>query len=248
MLRTLALISAIPAISDIVSVGASVGNCTTGAGTANCQLGTVTGGGTETVVVTTLTSAVGVDSFSASVSATVDDNSGNNQAAVQLTVDPAVDLTLTIPPIIQLTLNQSTNVTIDVANNSILDATNIALGVIVDAGVTVDSAAWTGGTCVVNGQQVDCQANTLASQASMLLVLGVTGVSAGRQNFNVTISADEQDRNVANNSITGSVMVNEPQAAAEDGGGGAAGLVMLLLLMMATVTRHNRRCTVLPIG
>jgi hypothetical protein len=80
------------------------------------------------------------------------------------------------------------------------------------------------------------------------VVLGITGVSLGRQNFNVTVSADEQDRNVSNNSITGSVMVNAPQAAAEDSGGGATGLAILLLLMSATLARHIRRCKALPIG
>ena len=230
----------IPTVASIVSVSATTGTCTSGAGIADCQLGTVGGGATETVVISTLTSSTGVDSFSAAVTATVDDYSGNNQASVQLTVNPAVDLVLTLSPTVQLLLDQSTNVTIGVDNNSTLDANNVVLGITVDAGVNVDSASWGGGTCTVNAQQVDCQASIIANQTGLSLTLGVTGVSAGQQSFDVTVSSDEQDRNVADNSITGFIVVNSPPSE-DDSGGGAADIPTLLLLMMATIAGRTRR-------
>jgi uncharacterized repeat protein (TIGR01451 family) len=231
----------IPSLADIVSVSSTVGTCTSGAGTASCQLGTVSGTGTATVVISTLTSSVGVDSFLASVSATVDDANSNNQASVSLTVDPAVDLVLTVPNTVQLALDQSTSVAVSIDNNSVLDANNVVVDITVDVGVSIESANWSGAACTVTGQQVDCQASVIGSQSGTSVTLGVTGVSAGVQNYSITVSSDEDDRNPANNSITGSVSVNSPQSQEEDSGGGATGLVTLLFLMLATVARRSRR-------
>lgn len=231
----------IPPIADIVSVSATTGTCTSGAGSANCQLGVVAGGGSHTVVLSTLTSSVGIDSFLATVSATVDDSAGNNQANVQLTVNPAVDMAVSVGSTAQVAETQSINVTIGVDNNSSLDASNVLLGVSLDPGLTINSANWSAGSCSINAQQVDCQAAAVGSQAVTSVTIGVTGALAGRHNYDITVSSDEDDRDVANNSITGVVSVNSPQAEEEESGGGAAGLVSLLFLMLASASRRSRR-------
>jgi copper chaperone CopZ len=88
----------LPTLADIISSSASAGSCTSGAGSVNCELGTVGGGASVTVSVTTISSDVGSSAFDASVSAAVDDNGTNNQSsdAVNVTLSFAMDSGVTI--------------------------------------------------------------------------------------------------------------------------------------------------------
>jgi hypothetical protein len=70
------------------------------------------------------------------------------------------------------------------------------------------------------------------------LNINVTGISSGSKNLTVTLSSVEAEANPADNSINGSVRVNDPKD--EEGGGSTAPIFLLLLTMTALLTRRRR--------
>jgi hypothetical protein len=123
-------------------------------------------------------------------------------------------------------------------NLSILDATAVTLSISLDSGLRADNASWSIGTCTVTDRQVDCQAASFANQSSSTMNVGVTGITAGTRSFTVTLSSNEADADTANNTVNGSVRVNDPN---DDGGGGATGLPFLCLLGVAAIFRRPRK-------
>lgn len=223
----------LPDIVSFVSVATSSGSCTNGAGTVNCLLGDVSGSSLNTITVTTLTTAVGVGMFDATVTADVDEMPGNNQESVQLTVDPAVELVVNAPAARSINLDQSTTVSATLENRSILDATGVTLSISLDDGLRADTATWSIGNCTVTAQQVDCQTANFASQSNSTLNIGVTGTSVGAKSYSVTLSSVEADIDPANNSVDGTVTVTvvvPDPGGSSGGGGGATGLPFLWLL------------------
>jgi uncharacterized repeat protein (TIGR01451 family) len=223
-----------------VSATASAGNCSSGAGTVNCQIGDVPGLTGRTVTLTTTASALGTGSFDATVSSDADERPSNNQSSVQLTVDPAVDLVINSPNAATININASTTQSALIENASMLDATGLSLSVSLNSGLRADSASWPVGTCTVTPQQIDCQGSGLASQASTTLTIGVTGVSAGARSYTVTLTSNEPDANTGDNTLTGSISVVDP-ASNDDGGGGALGLPLLLLGSLVFALRRRRQ-------
>jgi len=222
---------------SFVSAAASVGTCTNGAGTVNCVLGDVSGISLNTVTVSTFTTAVGVGTFDATVTADVDERPGNNQDSVQLTVDPAVDLVANAPGALSINLDQSTTVNVTLENRSILDATGVSLSISLNNGLRADTATWSIGTCTVAAQQVDCTANNFAKQSNSTLNVRVTGLSSGAQTYTVALSSNEADADTTNNSVDGTVNVNDPNASSS---GGAIGLPFLWLLGLAVFLTRRR--------
>ena len=225
---------------SFLSSGVTSGSCTNGAGTVNCLLGDIAASSTSTVIVTTITTGTGVGMFSATVSADVDDNPGNNQDFVQVTVDPAVNLIINPPTALQVTIDQSTTVRAVLENQSILDATGVSLSISLDNGLRADSASWSIGTCTIAAQQVDCQTSNFGGQSSSTLDVGVTGITTGLQNYTLTLSSNEADADPSDNTLTGAVTVNSVAGGGDDSGGGAADLILLWLLgCMALLTRRR---------
>ncbi|MDH3613160.1 MAG: M12 family metallo-peptidase [Gammaproteobacteria bacterium] len=228
----------LPGTLTIESVTASAGTCTDGAGTVNCLLGDVAGLSNRTITITTTPTSVGVGMLNAAVTADVDDVPGNNLEALQVTVDPAVELVVNAPATASVRIDQSTTVSATLENRSVLAATGVTLSISLNAGLRADSATWSIGTCTVTAQQIDCQAANFAAQSSSALNIGVTGVSEGGKRYTVTLSSNEVDTDLANNSVDGTVRVNAPK----DEGGGAIGPAFLWLLALITVlARRGRR-------
>ena len=230
----------LPANVSYIDASGGSATCSSGAGTVSCQLGDVAGGSATTIALTADTVAVGVGSFAATVSADADDIPGNNQDSVQLTVDPAVNLVINAPSDRQVTQDQSTTVSTTLDNLSSLNATNVTLSIILDAGLRADTATWSIGTCNVTAQQIDCQANQFVGQSSANLSVGVTGLTTGNQRYTVTLASNETDADTADNSAEGSVRVSSPSGSDDEEGGGSFGWIFLLLLA-ATSIRANRR-------
>ena len=225
----------------LVSATASSGSCSSGAGTVNCQLGDIPGLSGRTVTLTTTASAVGVGILDATVTSDFDERPGNNQATVQFSVDPAVDLAVNSPPASTINLDQSTTINAVLENLSILDATGVTLSIAFNNGLRADSASWSIGSCTVAAQQVDCQAANFASQSSSTLSVGVTGLTAGIRGYIVTLSSSEVDTDTVNNSVNATVTVNDPS---DEGGGGVVGLSVLWLLLLAALVSRRRESVV----
>jgi len=225
----------------ILSATASAGSCSNGAGIVDCQLGTIASGATITVGILSVTSMVGTGSFDAVVTADADDNPGNDQASIQVTVAPAIDLVVNLPSTTSLLVGQSTTLTIPIDNAAVLDASGLVLTIAFDAGLRADSASWGIGNCTIAVQQINCQAASLSAQSSTTLSLGVSAITAGRQNYNVVLTAAEADRDPSNNNVTGSVTVNTP-VVSNRGGGGGTGVAFLAALLWVSYRRRVTAC------
>ncbi len=229
---------------SFISASSSVAACTSGAGTIRCVLGDVLGGSGRTVTVTSRAAAVGSGVFDVIVSADVDDNLGNNQITVQISVSPAVDLVVNSPASASIVIDQSTSVSVLLENRSILDATAVGLSISLDTGLRADSASWSAGSCTVSAQQIDCQASSLTAQSSSTLDIGVTGTTVGTQTYTVTLSSNEADANAADNSANGTVTVSAVAGGgageSEESGAGTSGPVFLWLLALSVFLRYRR--------
>jgi hypothetical protein len=228
----------LPSNLTIDSVSASSGSCTSGAGAVNCVLGDVPGLTTRTITINTTASSVGAGVIDATVTTTdTDGRLGNNQFFMPLAVAPAVDLVINAPSSISVTLDQSTTIRSTLENLATLDATGVTLRISFGTGVRADSASWAIGNCTVAAQQVDCVAANFASQSNSTLNVGVTGLSAGANNYTVILSSIEADANAADNNVNGTVTVNDP---ARESSGGAIALPFLWLLGLAAFMRRRR--------
>ena len=229
----------LPSTLTFESVTTTTGSCTNGAGTISCDLGTVAGSSDQTVTITATPSSLGVGTLTASVTADVDDRLNNNQEMLQVTVDPAVDLVVSLPGQATIDLDQSTTVNASLENRSVLDATGVTLTITLNNGLRVDSATWALGSCAISGQRVDCQASGLAAQSTTAINLGVTGVTAGSRSYTVQANSNEADARSADNTASSSIRIRDPK---DDSGGGAAGPLFLWLLgISALLARRSRR-------
>lgn len=223
----------IPSGVALNSASWNSGTCTSGAGVASCAIGAIAAGSGVTVTVAVATLAVGDADFVASITADTDANGNNNQATVRLTVDPAVDLVSTAATAAQLSLNASTTIRPNIENRSSISATSITVTVTPNAGIRIDSASWSPGSCNIASNVLTCQAASLAAQSSDALQIAVTGISEGNQSYAMTVSATETDRNSANNNASGQVNVGPVGGGGADGsGGGSLGWLTLLLLIL----------------
>jgi uncharacterized repeat protein (TIGR01451 family) len=221
---------------SFVSATPTSGSCSNGAGTVNCQLGDVPGQTGRIVTLTTTAAAVGAGQFDVTVTSDFDERPGNNQASVQLVVDPAVDLVINSAVAGAINLNQSTTINAALENRSILDATGVTLSITLANGLRADSASWSIGACTFTDQRVDCQAANFANQSNATLSVGVTGLTAGNRSYSLVLASNEADADTANNSVNGSVAVTDPNAKKS---GGAIGLPFLWLLGLVALMRRR---------
>ena len=225
----------VPVTLRLDAVSTTLGMCASGAGVVNCVLDDVPGLSGNTIIITTTPISVGVGMLSATVAADFDERLSNNQASLQLTVDPAVDLVVNTPNSPSIKLDQSTTISALLENRSVLPAIGATLNVSLSFGLQIDSVSWPDGVCTITGQQIDCLAANLAAQSSSTLSVGVTAIAAGNKNFTVTLSSNEDEANPADNSVSGFVKVKDP-----DSGGGATGLLFICLLSMIAALSRTR--------
>ena len=203
----------------------------------NCAIGNVQGTTTVTVTLTSDTVAVGSGTFDASVSADIDDDGTNNLSSLTLTVDPAVNLSVTPPSTQQLAVDRSTGLTALLENASILDATGVTLTITWSAGLRVDSASWPLGACTVDSTRVDCTGANFSALSNTALSLGVTALTEGSKTIRFSMSSTEDEADPANNTASATVNVTAPEPQESSGGG--AGLWLLPLLGLFAIRRRG---------
>lgn len=228
----------VPTGVTVSSMSTTAGTCTSIAGGASCAIGTITAGSGATVTLTATTSAVGSATFDATITANIDENGNNNQAAVQFDIDPAVDMISTAAATAQVALNGSTIIRPSVRNSSSITATNVTVTLTPGAGINIDSASWSPGTCSIANNVATCDANSLAAQSNDMLQIGITGTSEGSRSYAMSVSAAETDRNGSNNDVSGQVTVGTTGSqGGDDSGSGSFGWLSLLFLMLIGARR-----------
>ncbi len=230
----------LPANLALDSVSASAGTCTSGAGTVSCTLGDVPGMANRTVDITATPTTLGPGTISATVSADTDDRPANNQEALQLTVDPAVDLFVNAPTGTSIKLNKTTTISATLENRATLDATGVTLTVDLGNALQATAANWSIGSCTVLAQTVTCQAATFTAQSNSTINVTATGIAAGNPNITVTLSALEADLVPSDNSGSGRIEVKDPD---DSSSGGSISPWFLGLLAGFIGVRRNRRRT-----
>ena len=218
----------------IQSTATTAGSCTDGAGSVNCVLGDVGGLASAVVTITANATTVGSDEIDIVLSADADDVPGNNQETVVVMVDPAVNLVLATPTAAQVTIDQSRSISTTVENTSTLAASGVQMSVTLDDGLRADSATWSMGSCSISAQQIDCQASAFGAQSSANVEFTVTGVTVGAQNYALSITSSEADAYTPDNSVNGTVNVNDENGnggGEDDGGGGAFDWLLISLLI-----------------
>ena len=227
------------------SVSTSTGNCSSGAGTVNCTLGDIGGLSSHTITLSTTPVAVGVGMVNASVTTTdTDERLTNNQDALQVTVNPAVDLVVNTPSTAPVFVDSSTTVTAMLENRSTLAATNVSLSVTLAAGLQADSATWSIGTCSVAAQQVDCTASNFGAQSNSSFSVTATALATGAQNVTASLSSAVADADPSNDSATAAVNVVTPNDGDDDdgsGGGTTSPLFLAAMLLAGWLRRRYSR-------
>ena len=179
---------AIPANLTLDAVSPSQGTCTSTAVSASCDIGDVPGQATRTVDITTTPTALGAGTITATVFAAVDDRASNDQEAMQVSVDPAVDLAVTAPAGSTVRIERSTTITATLENLATLDATNVTVSMDIGSSLLATSATWPLGTCSVTPQQVTCQAAQFAASSSTTVSVTASGVSTGSPRINYSLA------------------------------------------------------------
>ena len=222
----------LPASLSLDSASASVGSCTSGAGTADCTIGSLAAGSSATVNLSVTAGAVGPSEIAVTTSADADDNAANDQASIAVTVDPAVDLIATARAPGTVAVDQQTTLRPQVENRASIAATNVAVSVSPTAGLRIDTANWSAGNCSVSNGVAECTAASLAANSTTSLDVRVTAVAEGSQSYSVSVAADETDRNGANNDSSVNFSVNQAVSAPDAGGSGGGGAITALLVLL----------------
>jgi hypothetical protein len=234
---------------QIVAADAGGASCALAATSATCALGALTGGASRDVALTLRAASVGTFDLTATVDADVDDDATDNVDAATVTSVPVVDLVLSgASP--SVGLNTQTTISVGVANTTDFGATAVAVTTALSAGLRPDQATFGGASCTIAGQNIACSGSTLGAQASAVLVVTATAVTAGAQQLTINATATEAERTPADNQLNVAVNVSEPSS----GGGGALSWLTVLFLLAAqavrgrVATERRRRSAPTPSG
>jgi uncharacterized repeat protein (TIGR01451 family)/MYXO-CTERM domain-containing protein len=225
----------LPSNLALNSVSASQGTCMSTPASASCDFGIVEGQTTRTIDLSTTPTALGASLITAAVSADIDQRPGNNIEAIEISVDPAVDLVVTVPAGSNLRVDKSTTVNATLENRATVDATGVTVSVSLGSSLLATSASWPIGSCAVTPQQVTCQASRFTASSTTSISITASGVSAGSPRLNYFLSSTEPDLLPSDNS--GSVRIEVRDA--EESGSGPMGPWFLGLLSLAALLRRR---------
>ena len=233
---------------ELLGASASSGSCNVGTGSVDCSLGDVPGGASRTVSVTLRSAVVGQHSVDAVAGAASDTNPGDNQATGSVTITPVVDLVLS-GSAATLTTGERATLTVTLRNDSSFAASSLSLTATFSADLRVDAADLAGQDCAIAGSTVTCSLSALQADAQTQLLLDVTGLASGSGQSTMTVTADEDERNAADNTLMLTLTVGDagapppstepPQGTSEDSGGGGAASWLWMLLWIPAL--HRRR-------
>jgi uncharacterized repeat protein (TIGR01451 family) len=196
--------------------------------TATCDLGAIAGGSAREITLNLRGNTPGTFDIDATASSASDNTPGNNTLADAITIVPAVDLAITASPG-SVQVNQQIAFAASIANTADLVANGVVVTATLSAGLRAEQATLAGTACTVTGQSVACAPSALAARDSFPLALTLTGTQVGAQQVSVAATANETERNAADNNLAVGVDVTAPPSA-EGGGGGATSWLAVLAL------------------
>jgi uncharacterized repeat protein (TIGR01451 family) len=195
------------------SASSSQGTCTQASGTVICTVGSLPVGGSATVIVT-VALQIGVSGVNGgnvnnapSVRANeADPNLANNTYNASVIVfpynpDPDLSILATSAPDPVPVGNPLTH-TLGVANAGPRPATGVTVTDVLPDGVRLSSVSSTRGTCGQDSGTLRCEVGNLAVGASATITFVVVPTEAGPATNTATVSGNEVDSNLANNTAS----------------------------------------------
>ena len=205
----------LPAGVQYVSSSSSQGTVTNNNGTLSVQLGSLAAGAVATtnVVVTVNPGATGSITNTVTVTGNEPDpNLSNNTSTVTTQVDQSVDLALvkTASPN-PVKAGQQLTYTLTATNNGPSNATGVTIVDTLPAGTSYVSASGQS-SATIAGQTLTLNVGNLAAGASstITVVVGVASTASGTITNTATVSGNQPDPNLANNTASVSTQVDVP--------------------------------------
>ncbi len=216
---------------QIVAADAGGASCTLASTSANCALGSLSGSTSRNVTLTLRAASPGTFDLTTTVAADTDEDPDDNTDAVTVTSVPAVNLVLsgTSPG---AALNAQTTINVNLANTADFGATALTVTATSSAGLRPDQAVLGGTACTITGQTIACS-GALGAQATTVLAITATGITAGAQQLTINAASTEAERTPADNQLVVAVNI----AAPSSGGGGALSWLTLTFLLAACGAR-----------
>jgi uncharacterized repeat protein (TIGR01451 family) len=221
---TVSVTDALPAGITFNSVTTTQGSCayTLATNTVNCSLGSVPSGGTVTITIKIKPRQEGTLNNTATFSsAQFDPSTGSSSAAASpVTVIKYADLRMTkVDSVDPIMVGETTTYTMAVKNHGTINgATGVVLTDNLPSGMVFVSATTTQGTLITpapnSGGIVTANLGGLALNASATVTVTAKATSAGTFTNSATVTGNETDPMMSNNTATQTTTVNAPAAAA----------------------------------
>ncbi len=221
------------------------GTCSTGPGTATCDLGPLASGERRRVELNLQGSAPGQYSMSAAIATPLDSNPANDTSVVSLTFNSGADGALTISPAVlsgEEGRLQRASVLLTTSGTQALAGVTVLVTVPADV-LTVVAATADQGTCVETAGGVTCALGDVAPGTTHRVDLDVRGTRAGTTAIEARLTAGN-DGNASNDRGSASVSVaavastgSGGQGGGSRGGGGAADRALFIALVGLALAR-----------
>ncbi|MEZ5559380.1 MAG: choice-of-anchor Q domain-containing protein [Pseudomonadales bacterium] len=205
----------IPTGTSFVSATSSVGACVESSGEVRCNIGDLAAADPAVAIAIELgTDASGDVAIEASAAADqTDPDLTNNTAASTVTVIANADLALTAATVDTVRTKKTFTVTVTVSNNGPQDATNVVATANLPTLVSFVSSS----ACTLSGATVTCTAAQIGAGSSTAFAVELMAETAGTATVNASVTADENDPDLSNNSGSVSVTIKK-----KNSGGGCA--------------------------
>ena len=187
----------------------SQGNCSETEGTVTCELGNLAIGGSATVTIVVIPTAVGTITNIARVTSSASDpNTDDNNASVITTVSPAADLALTHSDSPDpLLLGSGLTYTLAVTNKGPEGTTDVTLTDILPRRMSFVSSSSSQGDCS-GTSTVTCTIGALASGDSAIVTIVVIPSVVGTITNTANVTSSVADPKPGNNIATGTTTVS----------------------------------------
>jgi uncharacterized repeat protein (TIGR01451 family) len=199
--------------SGVTIVGETGGDSSTVSGNiVTFTTGAISSGESDFYYITINPTASGVLLDSASVSSDeYDPNTNNNTTSVSNLVSP-VDLSLGVTPSVSsIQIGQPLTYTIQVGNGGPATATNVFFTDNLPSNVTISSITSSQGSLTASGSTISGNIGSLLSGGSATITIVVIPTSVETATNVATVTSDDYDTNLSNNSVTTTInAVNLP--------------------------------------
>lgn len=240
----------LPATLTVNSATVADGTCTSGAGVIDCDLGSLAGNASRTIVLSLQASSLGSYSVSAAASAQNDSYALDNAGSGSIDIAAMSELSIEVTAPSTVNVHDSFALSFNVINSSAQDASNVVVHIPTAAAFGISQLNFAGGQCQQSDGVVTC---TLAQLPAGASTVGAVTLSANQEgtyaleaNLSGNYDNDESGNDHAQAAVTVSpsptaTVTNSTTSAPKSSGGGGGGSMSLLLVGLVALQRRRRQ-------